>query len=499
MLTYWTYLTVGVSSMKRTHALIALLIGISCGVSHAQDPRRPDVLFIAIDDLNDWVGVLGGHPQASTPNIDALAARGMLFTNAHTPGTSCNPARTAILTGLKPATTGIYNNGGDWRSVEALRGKATLPRHFREQGYRTLGAGKIFHAHTYTAGGFFGLNDLDAWEAFYPSVRRQLPDEVGPVMRPANGSPAFPGAPGEPSRFLGFDWAPMVAEDSAMGDGQVVSWATRHLATESGAPRFLAVGIYRPHLPWYVPQKYFDQHPLSEIVLPPTLDNDLEDVPAIAHRVRNLDGVENHKWVLEAGRWKEGVQAYLASTSFADAMVGQLLHALDRSGRAEDTIIVLWSDHGFHLGEKQRWRKWTLWQRTTHVPLIVIAPGVTSPGSRTNKPVSLLDVYPTLTELAGVATPQHVEGTSLVPLIRNPDASWDHAALTNNGYREHSVRGERYRYTRHADDSEELYDVQSDPNEWHNLAGDPELTSVKQRLSRWLPEVNAPSVTPGRN
>ena len=342
--------------MKLKRLLIGVALSSAVSTAHAQE--RPDVLFIAIDDLNDWVGVLGGHPQAQTPNIDALAARGMLFTNAHSPATSCSPARTAILTGLKPATTGIYTNYVDWRTVGRLQGLPTLPRHFRQQGYRALGAGKIFHAHTYGPAGFFGYNDTEAWDAFYPSLDRQLPDEVGPPIRPANGAPFVPGTPAT-AEFLGFDWSRVVVDDAAMGDGQVVSWARRQLEAASDEPRFLAVGIYRPHLPWYVPQKYFDLHPLSEVALPLMMENDLDDVPEIAHHVRNLDGVENHRWVLERGLWKEGVQAYLASISFADAMVGWLIEALDKdnSGRADDTIIVLWSDHGFHLGEKERWRK----------------------------------------------------------------------------------------------------------------------------------------------
>ena len=367
----------------------------------------------------------------------------MLFTNAHTPGTSCNPARTAILTGLRPATTGIYNNSADWREVARLQELGTLPRHFKAHGYRTLGAGKIFHAHTYAASGFSGYNDLDGGEAFYPGIDRQLPDEVGPSVQPANESPAVPGDTAEHRGFVGFDWSPVVTDDAAMGDGQVVSWARRQLAAESGAPQFLAVGIYRPHLPWYVPQKYFDLHPLSEIELPKTVANDLADVPEIAHHIRNLDGDENHDWVLEQDVWKNGVHGYLASISFADAMVGWLIDALDESAKADDTIIVLWADQGFHLGEKDRWRKWTLWQRTTHVPFIIVAPGVTKPGSRTGKPVSLMGLYPTLTELTGVETPEHLEGRSLVPLLRDPDIAWEFAAVTNNGFNEHSVRGER--------------------------------------------------------
>ena len=327
--------------------LLTLAIDVAAqDIPSSQEPDHPDVVFIAIDDLNDWVGVLGGHAQARTPNIDRLADRGMVFTNAHTASTSCNPSRTALLTELRPSSTGVYTNGRDWRNVERLQGIPTLPKHCRDEGYRTFGAGKIFHAHTYSPQGFFGLNDPDAWEAFYPSIGRQLPDEVGPSTQPANQNPGY----------LGFDWAPVVIDDAAMGDGQVVSWAERQLAASSGDPRFLAVGIYRPHLPWYVPQAYLDLHPLEQIELPTTLATDLDDVPEIAWPAP-LNSRETHRWVVEKNLWEEAVQGYLASISFADAMVGRLIDALDRSGRAEDTIIVLWSDHGFHLGEKQRWRK----------------------------------------------------------------------------------------------------------------------------------------------
>ena len=477
---------------KFIKSLSLVLFFLYFSAASAQRAELKNVLLISIDDLNDWVGVLGGHPQAKTPNIDALAGRGMLFANAHTTGTSCNPARTAILTGLRPATTGVYSNAVDWRKLERLKGVATLPRYFKVQGYRTFGAGKIFHAHTYLSDGYSGYNDPDAWHAFYPSVGRQLPDEVGPHDRPANGNPGS-------VHFLGFDWSTVVTDDSAMGDGQVVSWVERQLAATSGAPQFLAVGIYRPHLPWYIPQEYFDMHPLEGITVPQVLESDLEDIPEIARIGEDsaiLRGPEAHDWILEQNLWAEAVQGYLASTSFADAMVGRVLDALAHSGQLEETIVVLWSDHGFHLGEKHRWRKWTLWEETTHVPFIIVAPGITTPGSRTEEPVSLLDLYPTLTELAGLSVPDHLEGVSLVPLLRGQTSSWDHAAVTNNGYREHSVRDKRYRYTLHADGSEELYDLQSDQNEWHNLAGNESLADVRERLSAWLPVTHTNSEPP---
>lgn len=442
-----------------------------------------DVLFIAIDDLNDWVGYLGGHPQTKTPNIDRLAARGMAFMNGHSPSAMCNPSRTALLTGLRPATTGVYGNAPDWRREPVFAGVTTLPRHFRNNGYATLGAGKIFHAHTYTNGANAGYNDIEAWQAFYPDRAIQLPNQIKPNSTPVNRNP-FRSGP---------DWAPLTAEDEAMGDGQVVSWVARQLVAETGSPRFVAAGIFRPHLYWYVPARYFDMHPLDQVILPKVIDNDLDDVPAIA-QTDEASAMAIHEWMLEEHQWRAGVQAYLASVSFADAMVGQLIDALDASGRADRTIVVLWGDHGFHLGEKARWRKSTLWHESTHVPFVIVAPGVTEPGSHTNAPVSLMDIYPTLTELTGLETPGHIEGRSLVPLLEEPDRSWDHPALITYGFNNHAVVTDRYRYIRYSDGSEELYDIVEDPQEWTNLAERADLAGVKRELARSMPEHNAPAL-----
>jgi arylsulfatase A-like enzyme len=461
--------------------LAALLLGIAPGFALGQTATRPDVLFIAVDDLNDWIGVLGGHPQTKTPNLDRLAARGMAFTNAHSPSALCNPSRTALLTGLRPATSGVYGNAPDWRTVDRFAGLPTLPRHFRDNGYRTLGGGKMFHAHSFGTEGFAGFNDLTAWDAYYPAIDHQLPDEIAPPNPPVNDNTAF----------TGFDWYGLTADDAAMGDGQVVSWVTRQLAAETGSPRFVAAGIYRPHLPWYVPKQYFDMHPLAEIELPPYIEDDLDDVPEAGARSA-FSAREAHEWVLETGQWQAAVQGYLASISYADAMVGRLLDALDATGRADNTIVVLWGDHGFHLGEKSRWRKMTLWEESTHVPLIVVAPGVTTPGSRSAEAVSLMDIYPTLAEIAGLDVPRHIEGQSLLPLLADPSAQRTVPALTTYGFGNHSVRDERYRYTRYADGSEELYDHEADPNEWTNLAGQRRHDAVKAELARWLPSHDEP-------
>lgn len=477
------------TTTRRTNLLavvFALLPAIS-NVAPAQETagnQQPDILFIAVDDLNDWVGPLGGHSQAKTPNIDLLAARGMTFANAHTPATQCNPARTALLTGMPPHTTGVYDNNADWRNEKAFEGVSTLPRFFRDNGYATFGGGKIFHAHTFSPVGFIGYNDQQAWDGFYPSLERQLAEEIRPMNYPLNENDVMPL----------FDWGPVAADDRAMGDGQVVEYIADKLTIDMDGPRFLAAGIFRPHLPWYVPQHYFDLHPLEEIRLPEVIENDLADVPPMGNR-EVMSSREMHGWVVDSGTWAEGVQGYLASMSFADAMVGRLIDELDRSDRAENTIIILWADHGFHLGEKGRWRKMTLWERSTHTPLIIVAPGVTQAGSRSDEAVSLMDIYPTLTELAALDLPAHVSGQSLVPLLNDPEARRDAPALSTFEFNNHAVRNERYRYIRYADGSEELYDMLDDPNEWHNLADDRGLRRVKRELAEWIPTDNAPALT----
>lgn len=477
--------------MKSKNRILSVTIAASLLVSTLlQANDRPNVLFISIDDLNDWVGPLGGNAQSKTPNMDRLAKRGMFFENAHSPAMLCNPSRTAIMLGLHPSTTGIFGNGTDWRTLESLTGKRSLPRYFRDAGYQTFGAGKLFHASTFAPQSYFGYNDTTAWEDFFPSLERQLPDEIKPHAQPANGGDQ-----------LTFDWAPVAALDSAIGDGQVVTWSIEKILAPGDGPRFNAVGIYRPHEPWYVPQKYFDLHPLADIELPAILADDLDDLPAAATMVRGpaarRSPADIHNWILEDEthtRWKEGVQAYLASISFADAMLGRVIDALDQSGRADDTIIILWSDHGFHLGEKNRWRKGTLWSESHRVPFLVVAPGVTTPGSSSRSPVTTLDIYSTLAELVGLEVPGHVQGESLLPLLKDPSHRPDRAVVSTSSFKNHVVSGERFHYLRYADGSEELYDAENDPHEWTNLASDPAYQKHITRLAQWLPQHDAPMI-----
>jgi len=451
----------------------ALAVG-SCAYTAERKARRPNVLFIAVDDLNDWIACLGGHPQTRSPNIDRLAKRGVLFRNAQCAAPACNPSRAALLTGIRPSTSGVYHNPQPWRP--AMPDAVTLPQHFMAHGYHVAGSGKIFHDR---------YPDPPSWHEYWPSKTRTRPADPLPENRPLNGIP----------KTAHFDWGPVEAKDEDMGDWQVADWARKKLAEQPDEPFFLAVGIFRPHLPWYVPPKYFEMFPPDKVILPKVKKTDLDDVPEIGRRMARPEG--DHAKVIKTNNWHKAVSGYLASIAFADACVGRVLDALDASPYAGNTIIVLWGDHGWHLGEKLHWRKFALWEEAAHAPLMMAGPGITKGGECT-RPVSLMDIYPTLVDLCGLRPNERLEGNSLVPLLENPQAEWQPPALTTHGRNNHSLRSERWRYIRYHDGSEELYDHQSDEMEWTNLAGDPKYGDVKARLAKYLPEVNAPDAPRGK-
>ncbi len=439
---------------------------------------KPNVLFIAIDDLNGCVGALGDQ-QAQTPHIDRLAARGALFTNAHCAVPACNPSRTAILTGLRASTSGVYLNQQDWREEPRLKGIATLPGFFREQGYKVVGGGKIYHAHSLTDEAHSGFFDPEPWEQYFPSKSLAMPLETDPPNYPVFGNPKF---------YRGhFDWVPMTIDDAEMADAKVVSWAETQLSEVHDQPLFLAVGVYRPHVPWWTPKKYFDIYPLDQIQLPAMPADDLDDIPPAG---RAMAREHWQQWVVDNGQWRQALQGYLASVSFADAMVGRLIEALEAGPMRDDTVVVLWSDHGYHLGHKQHWEKFALWRQATQVPLIFAGPeiGVAEIGS----PASLLDVYPTLCDLAGLEKPEHLEGRSLADLIgqRALEPEIERYAIVTHGFQNHAVQSQDYRYIRYHDGSEELYHHPSDPHEFDNLATESEWADVKAKLRAELPKIN---------
>lgn len=433
-----------------------------------------NVLFIAIDDMNDWIGSLGGHPQTRTPNLDRFAASGVNFTSAHCAAPLCNPSRAALMTGLRPSTTGVYRNNQPFRQSERGRDAVTLTQHLREFGYKPIGSGKLYHG---------GFPDPLSWDDYYPDNKgRDVPRSPSPPAGklPLNGIP----------KTAHFDWGAIDNPDEEMGDFQVAKWVSAQLAQNHNDPMFIACGMTRPHLPWYVPKKYFDMFPLDGIQLPQVKQDDLSDVPPIGVKMARPDG--DHARVVEYGQWKKAVQGYLASIAFCDAMLGHVFRALETSPKAKNTAVVLWSDHGWHLGEKLHWRKFSLWERSTRNLLMWNVPGVTKAGGRCDRTVSLMDIYPTLVEALGAPPRNGIEGQSLMPLLRRPKAPRAEPALTTYGRANHSLRTERWRYIRYNDGSEELYDHSSDPNEWTNLAMRHEHASLKESMRKWLPATDAP-------
>ncbi len=462
---------------------------------HAADAARPNVLMIVVDDMNDWVGCLGGHPDVKTPNIDRLASRGLLFTNAHCAAPVCNPSRVATLTGRQPATTGVYDNSVIWH--EALPGITSIPQHFKSHGYHVAGGGKLNHHMP-------GFNRRSDWHEYFDQVfdshyQDQLArgqDVSGfdwPDGFPLNQLEAVKSFAKPPDNPREFDWGPFDKPDREMGDGRLIAWAVEFLQRPPALPFLLAAGIYRPHLPFYAPRQYFERYPPEAITLPPLNADDLNDLPATGQAMA-ASRRGDYELLLHTDLYREFLQAYLANIAFADALIGQLLEALDASPAADNTIIVLWSDHGWHLGEKQHLHKFTLWERSTRVPFVIAAPGVTVPGTRTSRPVGLIDLFPTLNELCALPNVEGLDGASLMPLLEDPGTPWDRPARTTHGQGHHALRSERWRYIRYADGGEELYDHNNDPHEWNNLAGDPEFAAVKAQLRPHLPQSDAESL-----
>lgn len=462
-----------------------VLIAVSFANSSFAE-SRPNVLFIAVDDMKDWVNCLGGYEgTVHTPNIDRLAARGTLFTNAHCASPKCAPSRAAIMTGLMPSTTGLYDNGHWW--LPNLPNVVTLPSHFRNHGYQVVGAGKIFH---HTAGN----NPPNQWDDYLPLRFRDDPwfraSKLNyPWSQHSKHPPGFP--------FCGFsglphenDWGSPVIAERDLDDVRTTQYAIDYLAQSHEKPFFLACGIFRPHLPWYVPKRFFEQYPLDEIVMPQVKADDLQDIPADGKALASARNRDLHK-IRDAGKYRDAIQAYLASISFADEQLGRVLDALDNSTHRSNTVVVFWSDHGWHLGEKGHWHKSTLWEEATRVPLIISAPKIAA--AKCARPVSLVDLFPTLIDLCDLPEVASHDGVSLVPLLHDPHLQWERPAVTEFRHGNASVRGNRFRYIRYAGGGEELYDHANDPREWTNLADDPASAKERKHLGAWIKERWAPS------
>ncbi|PXA04892.1 choline-sulfatase [Coraliomargarita sinensis] len=452
------------------HVLLALLFGQTALLAA---PAK-NVILIGIDDLNDWVGCLDGHPQVQTPNIDRLAAEGTLFSNAHCQAPVCNPSRTSLVTGLRPTTTGVYGLSPWFRSVDELKDLTSLPQAFRKNGYRTALTGKIFHT--------------------YPPNRKDRAAEFEQYGPPCNFGPI------PEKKFVKelphklVDWGVFPEKDEQQNDYEIASWAVDFIqqAESDEKPFFLGVGFGRPHVPLFASREWFDLYPEETLKMPPVLFNDRDDVPEFAWYLNWRLPEPRLKWVQENHQWLPLVRAYLASVSFVDSQVGRVLDALENSPHADNTIVVLFSDHGWHLGEKGITGKNTLWERSTRVPLIIAGPDL--PKSQdVEQPAELLDIYPTLLELCGIEAVSSLEGLSLKPQLDRPDTP-RRPAITTHNIGNHSVRSKDWRYIRYADGSEELYNLKEDPNEWHNLAAQAGQQARIAELRQYLPKDEAKHV-----
>ncbi len=511
-----------------------MLAGVSCSSRPDAPEARPNVLLVVFDDLNDSVEGMGGHPQARTPNLDRLMERGVQFSNAHSNAPICAPSRASLFSGIYPHHSGVIGFF-PFSSSEVLKDSVTLFEHFKNNGYDIFGTGKLFHYHKEFAriwenpdgssdygpltdyGPFPFDGEKASMEVLHPSLKylEDLIPEHETKLWKTRGEHSFAplsDVPDEPEYPGWHGWRSFgerqdyhsETDRAPMPDERYTKWASEVLQKPHDKPFILGVGYMRPHTPLYVPQKYFDLFPIDSIQLPPYRKDDLDDCSDFTDLIFQY-GFERHDLYLKAGLWKRFIQAYLAAVAFADEQLGALLDALDRSPYRDNTLVVVTSDHGFHLGEKHYNFKLTNWEESSRVPFIVVPPGGRNAGAVCDHPVSLIDIYPTLVDYCGLPADPNagrsdypLDGHSVRPFVEEPATGrWDGPDLAliavygerkpgGGEYHNFSVRGRRWRYTQYENGAEELYDHQSDPNEWVNLADDLQYAEAKQELKRRL-------------
>lgn len=443
-----------------------LVLGLLANLGQADEVSRPpNILMICIDDLNDWVVFLGGHPDVKSPHLDALARRARHFTNAHCVVPVCSASRVSIMSGLHATTHGSYEFGPSYQSIPRLREVPCLQQYFRDHGYRTYAGGKVLH------------------HGFRGSLQEAIEVRLGRA-----GGPRPPKTMNWPGGA--WDWGAFPERDAQMFDDQLARKTAAVLAGQHDKPFFISVGFFRPHVPLLVPQKWFDLYDRDSLTLPKAPASDLADLPPNLRGRINVEPV--HREVVEKGAWRGLVHAYLASISFVDHCVGLVMEGLAKGPHSDETLVVLWSDHGFHLGEKHQWAKRYLWEEATRVPFLIAGPGIEPGGC--DEPVSLLDLYPTLVEKCGLPANESLDGLSLLPQLKDPAAPRERPVLTSSFFGNHAIRSKDWRYLRYADGAEELYDHRRDPDEFDNLATLPEYEKIKKSLARWLPTDPAPEV-----
>ena len=444
---------------------------------------KPNILFIAIDDLAPALRCYG-NLIAKTPHIDRLAASGVRFDRAYNQLPLCNPTRASVMTGLRPDTIKVYDLDRHFR--DEVPKVVTLSQTFMRNGWWAGRVGKIYHYNVPASIGTDGFDDPPSWQETVNPKGRDKADEA--LIFNA-----------EPHRKISaaLSWLAADGADEEQTDGMIATEAIKMMQAKHGQPFFLGVGFFRPHTPYVAPRKYFEMYPLKDMRLPYAPKGDRDDIPtaAFAHNC------PVPHYGLDELTLRKALQAYYATISFVDAQVGRLMAALDRLGLVDNTIVVLWSDHGYHLGEHNGiWQKRTLFEQASRTPLIIRAPGARGNGTACTRIVEFVDIYPTLTDLAGLKPPKGLEGRSLRPLLDNPLAKWDGHAITQvlrpadqrlaKPVMGRSIRTGRWRYTDWAEGNSgvELYDHANDPMEFNNLAlePDPEARVVMQQLRKLL-------------
>lgn len=457
----------------RSFQIIGLLFIIPLNYSYAQE--QYNVLFIAVDDLNDYVSLLEDYPGIQTPNLDRFAEQAITFTKAYTAAPVCNPSRSAVLTGLSPIVTGLYDNRDHFQNSEVAMNATLIPEHFKNSGYTTLWSGKIFHTGRKK---YFSRPGNDRMEAMWD-------DKIGHDggYGPNAKIPNMPDSIVHPGLF---DYEAWEGPDRDFPDVVNTDRTIERLEADYDRPFFMALGLYRPHNPWTAPKRFFDLYPIEELQMPQVLENDLDDIPEIGKRWAK--GPVNFHELKKAGKWKPIVRAYLASISFMDYNLGRVLDALEKSKYKDNTIVVLWADHGFHMGEKKHFAKYALWEKTTHTLFMAKIPNGPK-GEIREQPVNLVDIYPTLIDYCDLNNvKQELSGVSLRKVIE--DKNYEKQTPSITYYKKGSIglRTDNWRYIQYYDGSEELYDHTTDPREWKNLASNPEFKAVKSDFKKWIPK-----------
>jgi arylsulfatase A-like enzyme len=462
--------------MKGLLFIMSLVLSLPPFLLQAQ--KKPNFLVIIVDDLNDWIEPLKGHPQTLTPNLNKLASQGVVFSQAYCQAPICAPSRAAFFSGLYPSETGNYLQVADKdlkKSNAVSAASVMLPDYLETFGYQTLGVGKLFH----NGDDAKIFNLFGGWSGKYgPSPKESM-----------NYDPLWYGKPTGTST----DWGAFPQKDEEMPDYYSAEWAINQLNKKQERPFFLAVGLVRPHVPWHVPQKWYDVFPKNNLSFPPYLPNDLDDIPPLGLQISSTPMMPTTKELLEQGRWNEVIQAYLACVHFADAQIGKILDALHNSPYAAHTHVILLSDHGYHLGEKDRFAKQALWKKAIQSVLIIKTAGNTSAGKTCAAPVQLVDIYPTILDMAGIPQNKKNNGHSLLPLIQKPSfKKWPYPALTFYGPKNVSVVKDNHQLIQYEDNSQELYDLVQDPNEWKNLVLKKGKNTKANALSKFIPTTQAP-------